>query len=123
MNAAIPAALSFLVVLVSLACGSAGSSSQGPAREESAWYSGGTLHASKMTEWSRAPDADRLATSADFSTRMMQIDGTTIPPIGQLRITAEKLERCISAANQDGVADSQDVATVAATCWILLKQQ
>jgi len=86
------------------------------------WYSGGTLHAAKMSEWSGSSYANRLATSADFVTKMMQRDGKTIPPVDHIRPLAETLERNISAANTDGVADSQDVATIAATCWILMKQ-
>jgi hypothetical protein len=75
-----------------------------------------------MSEWSRSRYANRLATSADFVTKMMQMDGMRIPPVDRLKPLAEKLERNISAANADGVADSQDVATIAATCWILMKE-
>jgi hypothetical protein len=53
---------------------------------------------------------------------MMQMDGKEIPPVDQLKPLAQRLERNISAANADGVADSQDVATVAATCWLLMKE-
>ncbi|MFQ5641380.1 MAG: hypothetical protein ACE5IR_25655 [bacterium] len=98
------------------------SSSPPPPPKLKAWYSGGTLHGAKMSEWSRSPYANRLATSADFVTKMMQMDGMTIPPVNQIRPMAEKLEGNISAANKDGIANSQDVATVAATCWVLMKQ-
>jgi hypothetical protein len=94
----------------------------GPTPKPRAWYSGGTLHRAKMSVWSSSSYADRLATSADFVTRMMQIDGRTIPPVEQIRPAAERLERCITAANSSGAADGQDVATVAATCWVLLQQ-
>ena len=87
-----------------------------------AWYSGGTLHKAKMKQWSRAPYADRLATSADFVTKMLQIDGKRIPPVNQLKPIAKELEICTSAMNKDGVADNQGVATMAATCWIFMKQ-
>jgi len=86
------------------------------------WYSGGTLHSATMAEWRTASYENRLATSADFVTKMMQIDGETIPPVDQLRPRAYGLEKAISAANPDGLADNQDVATVAATCWVLMKQ-
>ena len=65
---------------------------------------------------------NRLATSADFVTRMMQMDGMDIPPIRKIKPLAEELELNISAANKGGVANSQDVSTVAAICWIFMKQ-
>ena len=66
--------------------------------------------------------ANRLATSADFVTRMMQMDGMDIPPLRKIEPLAEELERNISAANKGGVANNQDIATIAETCWILMKQ-
>ncbi|NQT14220.1 MAG: DUF4339 domain-containing protein [Planctomycetes bacterium] len=88
--------------------------------EPKAWYSGGTLHSAKMSEWSRAPYADRLATSADFVAKSMQIEGKTIPPVDQIRPLAEQLERNISAANEGGYADNQKVSTIAT--MILINQ-
>ena len=87
-----------------------------------AWYSGGTLHSAKMSEWSRAPYENRLATSADFVTKLLQTDGKTIPPVDELKPLARELETAISTANKDGLANNQDVATVAATCWVLMNQ-
>ena len=87
-----------------------------------AWYSGGTLHGAKMSEWSRSPYANRLATSADFVTKLMLVDGMTVPPVNQIRPMAKQFERNISAANKDGIANSLNVSEVAATCWVLMKQ-
>jgi hypothetical protein len=85
------------------------------------WYAGGTLHAKKMSEWRTASYASRLATASDFVTKMMQIDGDPIPPVDSLKPKAVALENCISAAGKDGVADSQETATIGATCWIMMK--
>lgn len=92
-----------------------------PSQKKRAWYSGGTLHTAKMSAWSGSSYENRLATSSDFVVKLMQMDNMRIPPVAQLRPDAEKMERCISETNTDGVADSQNVSTVAATCWILLK--
>lgn len=86
------------------------------------WYSGGTLHAAKMSTWSRSSYTNRLATSSDFVAKLVQVDGMRLPPVDQLKPAAEGMERCISETNSDGVADSQDAATVAAACWVLIKQ-
>jgi len=95
---------------------------QPPMRQQSEWYSGGTLHDAKMSAWSRSSYTNRLATSSDFVARLMQLDGMKLPPVDQLKPVAEGMERCISETNSGGVADSQDVTTVAAACWILMKQ-
>ncbi len=122
MRRLVPITLPLLGMLAFTGCEDSPSSSSAPAPEPKAWYSGGTLHGATMSEWSRSPYADRLATSADFVTKMMQMDGQTIPPVDEIRPMAEQLERNISAANTDGVADNQGVATVAATCWVLMKE-
>lgn len=87
-----------------------------------AWYSGGTLHKAKMREWSRSSYRNRLATSSDFTAKLLDIDGKRIPPIDQLKPLAMLLEHNISTANSGGVADDQKVSDVAAACWILLKK-
>lgn len=98
------------------------SEAQSQAAENKPWYSGGTLHNAKMNEWSRSSYADRLATSADFVTKLMQVDEMEVPSVDRLKPLAKMMERNISAANADGLANSQNVATVAATCWILMKE-
>jgi len=85
------------------------------------WYSGGTLHMAKMKQWSQTAYANRLATSADFVTTMLQMDGKRIPPVDQLKPIAMELETCISTSNKGGVANTQKVSTMAAACWILMK--
>jgi len=87
-----------------------------------AWYSGGTLHAANMAAWRNASYANRLATSADFVTKMMQMDGETIPPVDQLKPRAYGLEKAISTAQREGIPDTMSVAEVAASCWVLMKQ-
>ncbi len=110
-------ALLILAALASSTCGNSG----GPAQESGAWYSGGTLHDSTMIIWSRSTDAVRLATSGDFAGSLMRADGILVPSIDQIRPIAETLERCVSAANRDGIADDQDATDVASACWMLFR--
>lgn len=93
-----------------------------PKQQQREWYSGGTLHAAKMSTWSGSSYRNRLATSSDFVAKLMQMDGLRLPSVDQLKPAAEGMERCISESNSGGVADSQDVATLAAGCWVLMKQ-
>lgn len=83
------------------------------------WYVGGTLHRAQMREWSRASYSNRLATCADFVTGQLQREGKTITSVDELRPLAEKLELNISAANEGGAADNQDVSEIAALIWAI----
>ncbi|HLV30993.1 MAG TPA: hypothetical protein VKY57_05430 [Chitinispirillaceae bacterium] len=111
-----------IILLCILGVGSSDNEGNSTSSQEKTWYSGGTLHGAKMEDWSRASYDNRLATSADFVTKMMQMDGNKIPPVDQLKPIAQTLETAITNRNKDGIADNQDVSTIAATCWILINK-
>jgi len=68
------------------------------------WYEGGTLHNKSALEWQTASREDRLATCADFVTKMWQ-DGNPRPAIADnlrtvddVRPYAQELVDCLDAA-------------------------
>jgi hypothetical protein len=89
---------------------------------DSEWYSGGTLHNATMGDWNQASYANRLATCGDFMATMLQKDGKTISSMDALREEAEALELCITEAGRGGHADTQSVATIAASCYMLMNR-
>lgn len=84
-----------------------------------AWYSDGTLHESTLAQWRRATYANRLATSADFSAKVLQMKGIKLDSMGELRPYAEKLETCISEASEARGVDQTVVREIAAACFVL----
>ena len=85
------------------------------------WYSGGDLHAKTMREWKAATYANRLATSSDIVTKIMQIEGRHIPPVDTLKPKAAEMEQCISAAGTDASTDVRSVSEFGALCGVMLK--
>ena len=55
------------------------------------WYSGGTLHAARASEWRRATEPNRLATAADWAAKLV---GDDLSCMEALRPYAEALKRC-----------------------------
>lgn len=94
-----------------------------PENPAKAWYSGGTLHSAKMSEWSRASYPNRLATSADFVAKILETEGIAIPSVDQLKPLAQNLETAITTAHVEGVTDNEKVSTLAAACWLLIKHE
>lgn len=90
------------------------------AQATSVWYSGGTLYNAKMKEWSNASYSNRLATTSDLLIRLIKADGKTVPSMDELKPIAIRFEREISDANKGGVANSQDVVSIAAVVWVLM---
>lgn len=84
-----------------------------PSRSE--WYRNGTLHQETGRAWKQATAENRLATSADFVSRVANPRSTE-----DLRLKAVGLSACISEAVADASGDSQDVSAVAAACVMLL---
>ena len=80
------------------------------------WYEGGTLHKSTVAEWRSASSQNRLATAADFTAAILK-DTSTFDEA--LRRTPAMLV-CINEASKARSVDTQEVATVAAACAILL---
>ena len=86
------------------------------------WYEGGTLHRSKISQWSSASFSNRLATCADFianrpqAKRLIRSAGT----VDAIKDMAYELEKCVSTTAAGGEADTMSVAEVGAMCMILL---
>jgi len=80
------------------------------------WYKGGTLHQATVKEWKNAPESNKLATCADF---MAEIDNTV--SMKELKDRATILMTCINKAVDDvNTIDDMEVATIAASCVILM---
>lgn len=81
----------------------------------SAWYQNGTLHRETGKVWKQATAENRLATSADFVSKVANPQS-----MEDLRMKAVGLSACISEAVADASGDNQDVSAIAAACVILL---
>lgn len=79
------------------------------------WYSGGTLHGATGRQWKAALAQNRLATSADFVTKVVKPSS-----MDDLREKAQELQLCISEAVADSSGDEQEVSGIAAACIILM---
>ena len=79
------------------------------------WHKGGTLHQSSAAQWKSASAANRLATSADFASRIRPSRS-----MADLKVRAFELETCISEAVDDPRLDIMRIPDVAASCAILL---
>ncbi len=84
------------------------------------WYSGGTLHRSKCSEWVGASFENRLATSADFLVSvnkggLLTFDTTDFD---QLRVNSAGLVACITKPCEVGIARDQRVAEIASLCEV-----
>lgn len=79
------------------------------------WYQGGTLHRGVGGQWKSATAQNRLATSADFVSKVAKPES-----MEELREKATELSLCISEAVAEPSGDAQEVSAVAAACVILL---
>lgn len=78
------------------------------------WYEGGTLHQKRITDWKSATYANKLATCADF------VAGTT----GKIdKEKAAQLVMCIDKAAEAPSTANEDVATLGATCMVLMRHK
>ena len=80
------------------------------------WYSGGTLHAARASEWRRATEPNRLATAADWAAKLV---GDDLSCMEALRPYAEALKRCADAGVADPVTDTS-MDQIAAACCLLM---
>jgi len=85
------------------------------------WYEGGTLHQSKISDWKNASYENRLATSYDFIVTLYKVDGLDFPPLPEAKEIAIGFEKGISNVAREPYAQDQDVSTIAATVWALMK--
>lgn len=109
----IPAALLFVLLL------------SAPAHAETPWYDGGTLQKGTAGAWLASPDADRLATSADFLAAfngVTDISRLAATDLDTFKRIAVILEGCISAKAKADLADTP-VAALATACFLSEDQQ
>ena len=81
------------------------------------WFSGGTLHKAKVSEWRNATYANRLATSADFIAATQNVDYGDMVGFKQM---ATDLEACISTTVSGGDVDNEDVVFISSMCTVML---
>jgi hypothetical protein len=81
------------------------------------WYQGGTLHRSTAGDWKRATYGNRLATSADFVSKVAKPKPKTM---AEVRRKAVELEACITEAVADKTSDGMEIGQIGAACVILL---
>jgi hypothetical protein len=81
------------------------------------WFTGGTLHKAKVSEWRNATYANRLATSADFIAATQDVDYGDMAGFKQM---ATDLETCISTAVSGGDVDNEDVVFISSMCTVML---
>ncbi|WP_386070918.1 hypothetical protein ACFJIW_09770 [Tahibacter sp. UC22_41] len=79
------------------------------------WYQGGTLHRGVGRQWKSATAQNRLATSADFVSKVAKPRS-----MEEMREKATGLSACISEAVADSSGDEQEVSAIAAACVVLL---
>lgn len=85
----------------------------------SEWYVGGNLHRSNLATWSSASDQNRLATSADYTTAML--DGRKDwDSLEEVKVWAKQLQVCIDEVAADRSLGSVSTSEVAASCAIVL---
>lgn len=86
----------------------------------SKWHEGGTLMTSNLGEWRTAPYENRLATSADMVTSMLQHDGKPWKSLEELRAKAIQLEACISETASAHELASLSTTEISASCHLLM---
>jgi hypothetical protein len=80
------------------------------------WYEGGTLHQSKIAEWKKATEANKLATCADFIAKARKIAN-----MNDLLAKSVGLRACITEATKGlPSTDNEKVSDVAVLCFIQL---
>ena len=82
------------------------------------WYANGDLHQKKMRDWKQASPQNRLATAADFVSKM-DMPATYEELNTTTKAQAAALVRCISEGGADARSDNLAVAEIAAACMTL----
>lgn len=85
------------------------------------WYSGGTLHRATASQWHAASSANRLATAADWSVRILSENRIRQLGMRGWQNYAQQLADCVSTATSGG-PQNQAVSEIAAACVILMDQ-
>lgn len=87
------------------------------------WHQGGTLHDATVVEWNSASDRDRLATAADWTTRVIGRNEFERVGLSGLRIMATALVVCIDAAAAEiegEVAEAASALLLGASCMVMM---
>jgi hypothetical protein len=82
--------------------------------QEQPWYSGGTLHRATIREWKVASPRNRLATAADFASRVLHPATTE-----EVRAPAREMMECIDQASESA-PDYKPVSEIGAACMVLM---
>jgi hypothetical protein len=92
------------------------------AHADQKWYEGGTLHKKTVAQWSKADNRDKLATAADFVTKMWKAGvlkdfiANGIKTMDDVKPLAQRLADEIDLFYAQGkLAGGSDVATAAVT--------
>jgi predicted AlkP superfamily phosphohydrolase/phosphomutase len=84
-----------------------------------AWYEGGNLHRSKISDWKKSTDGNRLATCADFIAKIKIASNEN-----DLLVKSTELRSCINEATRGlESTNNENVADVAALCVVTLGYQ
>ena len=84
---------------------------------DESWWTGGTLHDSWAAAWRTADHRDRLATTADWVSVLLEEN--KVDSMDELRVLADDMLECIDTAVEDpGIAIK--MSAVASGCWILM---
>jgi hypothetical protein len=122
----------FLFILVVGSSENKSSSSSTKSQSQVKWYNGGTLHKAGALEWQNSSYPNKLATCADFITKLHQDGALTdsvsskINSVDDIRPFAEELVKALDEAfkkssNSDKNRRLYANQTVAGTALILLK--
>ena len=85
-----------------------------PLAASAQWYSGGTLHKARGSQWVVATEANRLATAADFAG--VALGEEAVQRLGSMN----KLKACVDETFSDSSLRGMSVSEVASACIILL---
>lgn len=81
------------------------------------WYEGGILHKSKITDWKKATERNKLATCGDFCANLYKNN-----PLEEIKLIATNLKICIDeAVKGHNRSDNLLISEVASLCIILLE--
>lgn len=86
------------------------------------WYSGGTLHRSKVAQWNKATYQNKLATSADWALASPKVKNQVMKSgsMDILRSFVEKLLTCVNETAAGKGYEGMATSELAASCMILM---
>lgn len=80
------------------------------------WYTGGTLHKSRISDWKKASEENKLATCADFIANVSENSS-----MEEMRVSSEKLKSCINEATKGtDQSDNENTTDIAGLCLITM---